>query len=97
MVNDFWLPTFRSKPREATGIASLHLEATEAMESKPMLIIIEERTRDDRGVVYHRPIASWTLPDTEEVSELTFTQLATADSRKVATYRITIVPGSKHG
>ena len=57
-----------------------------------MLIYIEERTIDDRGTVYHRHIASWALPDTKEGMEVSFSALATPDTRKVATYRITLVP-----
>lgn len=56
-----------------------------------MLMIIEERTVDDRGVVYHRPVASWSLPDTREPVEMSFTDLATPDTRKVKTFRITLV------
>ena len=57
-----------------------------------MLIYIEERTINDRGVVHHRHVASWALPKTTESMEVSFTALATPETRKVATYRITIVP-----
>lgn len=56
-----------------------------------MLVIIEESRLDDRHVRYHRPIASWSCPDTTEPLELSFTQLATPDTSKVVTYRLTIV------
>lgn len=56
-----------------------------------MRVRIEER-RIDAGVEAHRAIAEWALPQTTEPLECSFTQLATPDTTKVCTYRLTIVP-----
>ncbi len=53
-------------------------------------MLIEE-VRIDGGVQRTRPVAEWVLPDTPVPIEMSFTQLATPDTTKVCTYRITLV------
>lgn len=61
-----------------------------------MLVVVEEARSDDRGVRYHRQIASWSLPDTTEPIEMSFTQLATPNTTKVVTYRLTVASDILH-
>lgn len=61
-----------------------------------MQIIIDELI-NYQGQPATRPIAGWTLPDTAESLEVSFTQLATPDAVKVATYRLRIYRDGQDG